>query len=414
MPATLIPSMLSVYMTKFYIEYMNVPANLMSLAMSVALALDSILDPVIAYFSDTLNSRWGRRRPFIAFAFPIMIASFLFVVVVPPPAISSFTSFIFDHSLFATVYFMAFYSIFLLAETLYSTPYSALVFPKEKKEKKKLKQKKRHQQTNGTKQKGFELTSHHSDRNVLFMIGMAISSIAVMLAMGGPPLVASLFGIEYYAYLCWSLVCAALFAVTVVGMLVSFKAERPVPIENLKKKYTPLIPGLIRCFRNWPFCFQTVAIIINQLRPDAAILMPYYMQYVLKTTPSKRAIESQGHQALEIVLNPPPPTRLFVIIAQQTIGLLVYSISALVLAPVWTILANKIGKAKAFALASVFSCIGSISVFFSNRPFDVFFFFFAIFMGGAESSYGLTNSIVADCCDYDELTSGLRKEAQYD
>jgi GPH family glycoside/pentoside/hexuronide:cation symporter len=52
--------------------------RLVSVALTLALVLDSFIDPVIGYWSDNLHSRWGRRNTLMhAAAVPVAIAYFL-------------------------------------------------------------------------------------------------------------------------------------------------------------------------------------------------------------------------------------------------------------------------------------------------------------------------------------------------
>jgi len=53
-------------------------ATSVGLALTLALVLDAISDPIVGYWSDNLRSRWGRRHPFMyASAIPIAVSYFL-------------------------------------------------------------------------------------------------------------------------------------------------------------------------------------------------------------------------------------------------------------------------------------------------------------------------------------------------
>jgi Na+/melibiose symporter-like transporter len=47
------------------------PITLVGVLMTVSSLWDAIIDPFIGHWSDTLRSRWGRRRPFLIFAAPV-------------------------------------------------------------------------------------------------------------------------------------------------------------------------------------------------------------------------------------------------------------------------------------------------------------------------------------------------------
>ncbi len=69
---------LAYFLLLFYSQVVGLDARLVSLALTVALCLDAVCDPVIGYWSDNFRSRWGRRHPFLyASALPITAAYFL-------------------------------------------------------------------------------------------------------------------------------------------------------------------------------------------------------------------------------------------------------------------------------------------------------------------------------------------------
>lgn len=62
----------------FYSQVIGVDARLVGLAITIALVVDALSDPVVGYWSDNLRSRWGRRHPFMyASAAPVAASYFL-------------------------------------------------------------------------------------------------------------------------------------------------------------------------------------------------------------------------------------------------------------------------------------------------------------------------------------------------
>jgi Na+/melibiose symporter-like transporter len=62
----------------FYSQVIGLDARLVGLALTTALVLDAIFDPVVGYWSDNFRSRWGRRHLFMyASAIPITISYLL-------------------------------------------------------------------------------------------------------------------------------------------------------------------------------------------------------------------------------------------------------------------------------------------------------------------------------------------------
>jgi glycoside/pentoside/hexuronide:cation symporter, GPH family len=62
----------------FYSQVIGLDAPLVGLALTTALVLDAISDPIVGYWSDNFRSRWGRRHLFMyASAIPIAVSYFL-------------------------------------------------------------------------------------------------------------------------------------------------------------------------------------------------------------------------------------------------------------------------------------------------------------------------------------------------
>lgn len=67
----------------FYSQVIGVDAPLVGLALTLALVVDAISDPIVGYWSDNFRSRWGRRHVFMyASALPVSVCYFL--LWVPP------------------------------------------------------------------------------------------------------------------------------------------------------------------------------------------------------------------------------------------------------------------------------------------------------------------------------------------
>lgn len=69
---------LQIFLLMFYTQIVGVPAPLVGLALTVALVIDAISDPIVGYWSDNFRSKWGRRHPFMyASAIPLAVSYFL-------------------------------------------------------------------------------------------------------------------------------------------------------------------------------------------------------------------------------------------------------------------------------------------------------------------------------------------------
>ncbi|MFZ5912201.1 MAG: MFS transporter [Chloroflexota bacterium] len=88
------------------------PIGLIGILMIVASLWDAIIDPFIGQWSDTLRSRWGRRRPFLVLASPFVL---LGAILIWTPPGTNFTV--------NAIYFMVITLMYRTAYSLVGIPY---------------------------------------------------------------------------------------------------------------------------------------------------------------------------------------------------------------------------------------------------------------------------------------------------
>ncbi|MCP4513686.1 MAG: MFS transporter, partial [Delftia sp.] len=93
------------------VEYL--PLRLVGVLMTVTSLWDAIIDPFIGHWSDTARSRWGRRRPFIMFAAPVMALAM--ILLWTPPGGGSVT--------LNALYFFLVMMVFSTSSSLVGIPY---------------------------------------------------------------------------------------------------------------------------------------------------------------------------------------------------------------------------------------------------------------------------------------------------
>ena len=71
------------FLLLFYSQVVGLDARLVGLALTIALMMDAIIDPMIGYWSDNFRSRWGRRHPFMYFA-AVPLSGIYFLLWSPP------------------------------------------------------------------------------------------------------------------------------------------------------------------------------------------------------------------------------------------------------------------------------------------------------------------------------------------
>jgi len=82
------------------------PAALVGVLLTIGSIWDAAIDPFIGHWSDTLKSRWGRRRPFLMFATPVAALALVLIWTPPAPGVSTLNVVYF--TLVTVAYFTAF------------------------------------------------------------------------------------------------------------------------------------------------------------------------------------------------------------------------------------------------------------------------------------------------------------------
>ena len=100
----------------FYNNVLGLSGTLCGLAVTVALVIDAVSDPVVGSLSDRLRSKLGRRHPFL-YAAPVPLALAFYALYSPPQALTGIPLFL---------WFTFFAVLQRQAMTMYSVPHLAL------------------------------------------------------------------------------------------------------------------------------------------------------------------------------------------------------------------------------------------------------------------------------------------------
>ena len=92
-----------------------IPAAMMGVLLLIASIWDAVIDPFIGHWSDTLRSRWGRRKPFMAIAAPFVLLGAVLLWL--PPSTNDLA--------LNSVYFMIIILIYHTSFSLVGIPYDA-------------------------------------------------------------------------------------------------------------------------------------------------------------------------------------------------------------------------------------------------------------------------------------------------
>jgi GPH family glycoside/pentoside/hexuronide:cation symporter len=342
----------AIHVNPFYSDTILVPLAWVALAGALARVLDAIIDPFVGWLSDHTQTRWGRRRPWIALAAPI--AAVVFVALFTPPVGMSDTT--------AGVWFGTCLMLFFILNMLYGLPHAAL---------------------------GPELTLDYHERSSLFSWREGFALVGTFVAAIAPAKLIEWGGSERAGYF-WMAIGYAVLMVGLYWLLVLRVRERP---DFVERKSNPLVPGVRRSLRNRPFAVLFLCYVVASI-PGAipGLLMPYYSRYVL---------------------NPPPVDPQ---LARDWLSTFLgaYFLSGLLCLPLWLALAKRIGKLNAWLTSFIMGITGGLALFLLG-PGDNVACLFIIIWAGSSFGAGLflPPAIQADVIDYDELHTGKRREAQY-
>jgi GPH family glycoside/pentoside/hexuronide:cation symporter len=352
--------LVAVYLGKFYVDVVLLPAGLFAVAVAAGRALDAITDPFMGYVSDHTRSRWGRRKPWILAG--LLGNAVVFYAMLTPSA-SLTTSQV-------MAYFVGCYGLSFAFVTMINVPRTAL---------------------------GAELTLETRQRANLYGVaalfvglGTIVGAMLPVLIGGAPPGSGALgqkifLGLSndprYQMQLqaTWFVVAYLVLNLWFLWVI----KERP---EFMGRGETPFVPGVRRALRNQPFRIMFISHVITAI-PIAmpATLMPFFVQYVLKISPIWTA-------ALIVV----------------------YLASGVLCLPLWVKLARRFGKLAVWLAVSAIGVTGGAALFFVG-PGDEWLLLAIEAYVGAQSQVWLFlgAAMHADVIDYDELHSGKRREAQF-
>jgi GPH family glycoside/pentoside/hexuronide:cation symporter len=233
---------------------------------------------------------------------------------------------------------------------------------------------------------GAELSLDYSERNGLFGTREGFAVLGTIIAAAAPGFLMQSFG--WGDRVVFSRLGLA-FTITLVGLcwlMVAFIRERP---EFSERPANPLVPGIRRALRNRPFKILLASYIAYTIGAGMGpILLPFFITYVVQPS----------HPALWL-----------------SIILLVYLGIGFVFIPVGVFAARRWGKLPILTACYLIGIASGLLIFLLVGKGDTGRFLILVGIGAI--AFGMSGflppSMQAEVIDYDELHTGLRREAQY-
>ena len=346
----------------------------MSLGMNPVLAgllgalprfMDALTDPIMGFISDNTKSKWGRRKPYILIGSVISGIAYMIMWQLNPE----------DSEMYNFFYFLVVSLFFYIGYTIFATPLIGL---------------------------GYEMTPDYNERTRL----MAVSQFMGQMAW----VIAPWFWVIIYDQSLFESAPegAKIMAIWVGGLCMVlgimpalFNKEMEVDkskLKNLSKSELAantkeFIRGIILTVKNKQFmklCGATF-FIFNGFQTIAQFSFFIIVYYLF-----------QG----DTVLAGSWPAWFGTVSALATMFLVI---------PVVTKISEKIGKRKAFVVATLLSIVGYVLKWWGFDPGNPWLMFMPIpFLSfGIGGLFTLMMSMTADVCDLDELNNGERREGMF-
>jgi glycoside/pentoside/hexuronide:cation symporter, GPH family len=353
--------MRSIFFALFMTDVVGIEPRLASLGALAGILWDAVNDPIVGMISDRIQTRWGRRRPFLLwFAFPFGLS---FVILWSAPNWGSQVA--------LTIYVTLAFMISDTLTTLVAMPYLSL--------------------TPELTRDYDERTSLSSFRTVFQLLG----AIAVVIA--APMIVDKVVvtgGTQQQGFL----LAGAIFGLTgafplfFIGLFVHEKYT-PELQENLSFRESLRIT-----WKNIPFRYAAGIYMFNWSAVDMiVIIFPFFLLYWVAEGNTLAKVNIFG---LELALE------------SAFFGILM--IVCILCVPFWLWLARTRNKRDAYILGMSFWIVVQLMIF-TIQPGDTEYLLFigALAGIGVSAAYILPDSILPDVIEWDELRTRRRQEGIY-
>lgn len=328
---------------------------------------DAITDPIMGYVSDNTQSRYGRRKPYIFMGAVLAGLMFIMLWQMNPEASQAYNFW----------YFLLMSFLFIGSNTIFSTPLIAL---------------------------GYEMSSDYKERTRLMGFAQTIGQFAWMIVpwfwviIANPDLFASQAdGVKTMAWVvggaCIVLgILPGIFCKEIDAKNITNQAD--LTFKDAIKNLKDLLSKMKEVFLNKPFvrlCGATF-LVFNGFQMVASFSYFIILFYLFNG---------------DYGLTGNWPAWFSTVSAFMT---------AFVVIPIITWMANKFGKRNAFILSTMISIVGYALKWWGFSPENPWLMFMPIplMAFGIGGLFVLMMSMTADVCDLDELKNGMpRKEGTY-
>ncbi len=347
----------------FLTDVVGLEPRLASVAALAGIIWDALNDPLVGLLSDRIQTRWGRRRPFLLFfAIPFGL-SFLLLWWAPP----------WQSQIALMITVSLAFMISDTLQTLVAVPFFTLT-P--------------------------EMTLDYDERTSLTGYRMFFNLMASLATAVAAPIIVDTAVQRGLSMQQGYLIVAALFGgLAALPFLLMFFVvyERPESAV-LAQNPTPFRETLRTAWRNIPFRFATGLYVLNWITFDlVALMLPFFLVYWVAEGDLLASVNLFGEGiALESVV----------------LGLLL--IVAVAALPLWTWLAHRLGKRIAYIVGMSFWAVVQGLIILIQPGQIGFILVLAVLAGiSVSTAHVLPDAIFPDVIEWDELRTRRRHEGTY-
>lgn len=345
----------------FLTDVVGLDARLASFAALAGVIWDAINDPLVGILSDRVNTRWGRRRPFLLiFAIPFGL-SFLLLWWAPP----------WENPIALMITVTLAYMISDTLQTLVVVPCLALT-P--------------------------DIAPDYDGRTTLTSYRMTFNLLASLATAVAAPMIVDAALKAGSTLQQGYLTVAALFGgLAAIPFLLIFFVVRERYTDAKPEEEPPLREIIETAWANIPFRFATGIYILNWITFDlVALMLPYFLVYWVAEGDLLASVDFLGGLALE----------------SAVLGLLL--ITAVLAIPLWNWVSHRFSKRTAYIVGMSFWVVVQILLLTVQPEQTNFILVMAIFAGlSVSTAHVLPDAIFPDVIEWDELRTRQRHEGIY-
>lgn len=350
--------MRSIFLAIYLTDVVGLEPRLASYGALLGIVWDAVNDPIIGILSDRLNSRWGRRRPFLLwFAIPFGLS---FVILWSAPN--------WDNQIALLVYVTLSFMISDTLTTLVSVPFLSLT-----------------PELTPDYDERTSLTSFRSFFQLIGALSMVIAAPTIV------DMVVEAGGSQQQGFMTVGAVFGAIGAIPLIliGLFISERAK-PEQTESIPFRETLRI-----AWQNIPFRYSVGIHLLNWSAVDVvAVTFPYFLLYWVAQGDLLASINVAGVE-----------------LAYESAFFGILMLVCILFIPFWLWLSKLRNKREAYMIGMGFWVIVTFMIYFTQPGQTTYLLILSALAGiGVSAAYTMPDALFADVIEWDELRTNRRQE----